>query len=151
VHHWRDWRQGLSEMRRTAPRQVIYLFEPEMIKRFWGMDYWPEAASLPFERDAIGARQVAPVLDVVAVDPVPVPFDCTDGFGAAFWGRPEAYLDPQIQRGMSWLAQLPPDVLARGAALLAADLRSGEWDRQHGQLRRLDQLDVGHRLITAGS
>ena len=36
---------------------------------------------------------------------------------------------------------------ARGAARL--DLRSGDWDRHHGHLRHLGQLDVGHRLITA--
>jgi SAM-dependent methyltransferase len=153
VHHWRDWRQGLAEMRRVAAKQVIYLFEPAMINRFWAMDggYWPEAFALPSERDAIGSREVASVLEVVKVDTVPIPIDCTDGFGAAFWGRPEAYLDPEVQRGMSWLAQLPAEVLARGAARLAADLRSGDWDRRHGHLRQLDELDVGHRLITATS
>ena len=58
------------------------------------------------------------MLDVTNVEAIPIPIDCTDGFGAAFWGRPEAYLDPHIQQGMSWLAQLPPDVLARGTARL---------------------------------
>ena len=151
IHHWRDWRQGLSEMRRVSNRQVIFLFEPALISRFWALEggYWPEAFSLPSERDAIGAEQVATVLDVTAVGAVPIPNDCTDGFGAAFWGRPEAYLDPEIQQGMSWLAQLPPESRAKGAARLETDLRSGQWDRQHGHLRQLDQLDVGYRLITA--
>jgi SAM-dependent methyltransferase len=153
VHHWRDWRQGLAEMQRVAGTQVIFLFEPAMINKFWALDggYWPEAFQLPSERDAIGVEEVSSVLDVSRVDPLSIPIDCTDGFGAAFWGRPEAYLEPQVQRGMSWLAQLTPDVLARGSARLAADLQSGEWDRRHGHLRRLDQLDVGYRLITAGS
>lgn len=153
VHHWRDWRQGLAEMARVAARQLILLFDPAMINGFWAMDrgYWPEAVSLPSERDAIGAQEVASVLEVTEVQAVPIPIDCTDGFGAAFWGRPEAYLDAQVQQGMSWLAQLPPDVLARGAARLAADLRSGEWDRRHEHLRELDELDVGYRLITARS
>ncbi|HET9075659.1 MAG TPA: class I SAM-dependent methyltransferase [Acidimicrobiales bacterium] len=153
VHHWTDWRHGLSEMRRVAARQVILLFEPGMIDRFWAMSdgYWPEAFELPSEREAIGTSQVASVLDVVGAETVPIPIDCTDGFGAAFWGRPEAYLDPRIQQGMSWLAQLPAPVRACGAARLEADLRSGEWDRRHGHLRHLDQLDVGYRLITARS
>jgi SAM-dependent methyltransferase len=151
IHHWENWRRGLAEMSRVAPRQVIYLFEPDMIHGFWAMDggYWPEALQLPSERDAIGVEEVASVLDISQVDAVPIPIDCTDGHGAAFWGRPEAYLDPQVQQGMSWLAQLPADVLARGSARLAADLQSGEWDRRHGHLRHLQQLDVGHRLITA--
>jgi SAM-dependent methyltransferase len=153
IHHWRDWRQGLAEMRRVATKQVIFLFEPAMINRFWAMNggYWPEAVSLPSERNAIGAEDVASVLDVVRVEAVPIPFDCIDGFGAAFWGRPEAYLEPQVQQGMSWLALLPPEVLARGAARLAADLSSGDWDRRHGHLRQLEELDVGYRLITAVS
>jgi SAM-dependent methyltransferase len=152
VHHWRDWRQGLAEMQRVAGTQVILLFEPAMINKFWALDggYWPEAFQLPSERDAIGVEEVSSVLDVSRVDPISIPIDCTDGFGSAFWGRPEAYLEPQVQQGMSWLAQLTPDVLARGSARLAADLQSGEWDRRHGHLRRLDQLDVGYRLITAG-
>lgn len=153
VHHWRHWRRGLAEMRRVADRQVILLSEPAMINRFWVVDggYWPEALSLPSERGAIGAQEVASVLEVTEVRTVPIPFDCTDGFGAAFWGRPEAYLDPQVQQGMSWLAQLPPGALSRGADRLAADLRSGEWDRRHGHLRELEELDVGYRLITAAS
>ena len=120
VHHWTDWRQGLSEMRRIATKQVIFLFEPAMINRFWALDgaYWPEAFQLPSERGAIGVNQVATVLDVINNEAVPAPIDCTDGFGAGYWGRPEAYLDPQIQQGMSWLAQLPTEVRARGAARL---------------------------------
>ena len=138
-------------MGRVARRQVILLFEPAMISRLWPVDggYWPEAVQLPSERDAIGVEEIASVLDIGRVDVTPIPFDCTDGFGAAFWGRPEAYLDPEVQQGMSWLAQLPRDVLARGSARLAADLQSGEWDRRHGHLRHLEKLDVGYRLITA--
>jgi hypothetical protein len=151
IHHWQNWPQGLAEMRRVATTQVILLFEPAMINRFWAMDdgYWPEPSHLPSERDAIGVKDAATVLDVIEVKPVPIPIDCTDGFGAAFWGRPECYLDPQVQQGMSWLAQLPSDVLARGSARLAADLQSGDWDHRHGHLRQLNQLDVGYRLITA--
>ena len=52
------------------------------------------------------------MLDVHDVRPVLVPADCVDGFGAAFWCRPEAYTDPAVQAGMSWLAQLPADDLA---------------------------------------
>ena len=138
-------------MQRVATTQVILLFEPVMINRFWAMNdgYWPEAFDLPSERDAIGIKEVVTVLDVTEVEPVPIPIDCTDGFGAAFWGRPEAYLDPLVQQGMSWLAQLPPDALDRGSARLLADLQSGDWDRRHGHLRQLSQLDVGYRLITA--
>ena len=79
-----------------------------------------------------------------------VPADCIDGFAACFWNRPEAYVDPDVQAGISCLAQLDPDVRARGTEHLRADLASGAWDARHGHLRTLTELDVGYRLIVAG-
>jgi hypothetical protein len=43
------------------------------------------------------------VLDVVNVEPVPIPIDCTDGFGAAFWGRPEVRLPRNNGHGLCGL------------------------------------------------
>ena len=150
VHHWADLGRGLAELRRVARRQVVLLFEYGATDRFWAIDYWPEAAELPTEQEAPGVGRLRQLLDVREVRPVPVPLDCTDGFGAAYYGRPEAYLDPGVQAGMSWLALLPDEVRARGSARLAADLRSGAWDRRLGHLRRLPELDVGYRLVIAG-
>ena len=151
LHHWQDRRRGLTEMRRVAPRQVVFLFDSAETARFWAIDYWPTALSLPSEQTPPTPDDLAEVLTVIDVQPVAIPIDCSDGFGAAFWGRPERYLDADVQQGMSWLAQLPPDVLAEGSARLAADLRSGEWDRRHGHLRDLPELDVGYRIVTAQS
>jgi len=78
-----------------------------------------------------------------------VPVDCLDGFGIAFWARPDAYLDPQIRAGMSWLALLDPADQARGVERLRADLASGEWDHRHGHLRRAPQFDGGYRIAVA--
>ncbi|MEM9565641.1 MAG: class I SAM-dependent methyltransferase [Actinomycetota bacterium] len=151
LHHWRDRQRGLAEMRRVARRQVLFLFDPVETYRFWAIDYWPTALELPSEQDLPSPTDLGEILDVVAVEVVPVPFDCTDGFGAAFWGRPEAYLEPDVQQGMSWLAQLPDEELAAGAARLRADLDSGRWDERNGHLRHLPELDVGYRLVIAGS
>jgi hypothetical protein len=52
---------------------------------------------------------------------------------------------------MSWLALLPAADRAAGTARLAADLESGAWARAHGHLRALTQLDVGYRLVIAGT
>jgi SAM-dependent methyltransferase len=149
VHHWTDLARGAAELRRVARRQVVFLFEPSVTDGFWAIDYFPEARHVPTERDAPGVDRLRELLDVREVRTVPVPLDCTDGFGAAFYGRPEAYLDPHVQAGMSWLALLPDHVRARGTARLAADLRSGGWDRRLGHLRRLPELDVGYRLLVA--
>ena len=77
----------------------------------------------------------ARALDVRRVEPVLVPADCVDGFAACYWNRPEAYVDPDVQAGISWLARLDPDVRARGTEQLRADLASGAWDARHGHLR----------------
>ena len=150
IHHWRDVGAGLRELRRVSGRQVVFYFEPLHTHGFWALDYFPEALALPSEHDAPGEQVLRRALRVQEVRTVPVPRDCTDGFGAAFWARPEAYADPRVQAGMSWLAQLPPAVRARGAAALTADLASGAWDRRHGHLRRLDEFDGGYRIAIAG-
>lgn len=150
LHHWRDLDAGLRELRRVAHRQVILFFEPLAAHSFWGLRYFPEAAELAVERNAPGEVDLRRVLAVREVREVPVPPDCLDGFGCAFWCRPEAYLDPTVQAGMSWLALLPDDVRARGTAQLRAELDSGEWERRFGALRVLPEFDGGYRLAICG-
>ena len=48
-------------------------------------------------------------------------------FGAAYWRRPQAYLDPTVRAGISMLACAGEPALAGGLRRLAADLRSGKW------------------------
>lgn len=73
----------------------------------------------------------------------------TDGFGEAYWGRPEAYLDPGVRASMSACSTLSPAEVDAGVNRLRADLASGRWDERHGHLRRQPALDTGHRLIIA--
>ncbi|HEY1457240.1 MAG TPA: SAM-dependent methyltransferase, partial [Solirubrobacteraceae bacterium] len=75
--------------------------------------------------------------------------DCQDGFMAAFWGRPEAYLDPAARMATSPWHDLPASVVDRGLGQLREDLDSGDWLRRHGDLLDRAELDVGLRLITA--
>ena len=151
VHHWSDAGQGLRELARVARRQVVLTFDADFDFEFWLVaDYFPEIHALDTSRDAHASVGIARVLAVESVEPVPVPSDCVDGFAACYWNRPEAYVDPDVQAGISCLALLDPDVLARGTAQLRADLASGAWDARHGHLRTLPELDVGYRLIVAG-
>lgn len=151
VHHWSDPAAGLEEMARVATRQVILFFEPMRTHGFWALEYFPAARALPTERDPPGERLIAAHLDLREIRPVLVPRDCTDGFGLAFWARPEAYLDPDVQAGMSWLALLAEEERAEGSARLRADLASGRWDRRYGHLRELEVFDGGYRLAIAGA
>ena len=151
VHHWNDVERGLREMRRVAARQVIFFFDPTTTIDLWLIDeYFPEVLDLPSERGAPGPDALARVLDVTRIEPVPVPADCADGFGGSFWNRPEAYLDPRVQDGMSSFAQLDPEARARGTERLRRDLESGAWDARHGELRTMPEIDLGYRLLVAG-
>ncbi len=149
IHHWTDCPTGLRELRRVARRQVVFFFEPLHTHGFWALEYFPEAIDLPSEQDAPGEAVLRQVLDVREIRSVLVPRDCVDGFGAAFWARPEAYLDPAVQAGMSWLALLPADARRRGSERLAADLTSGAWEERFGHLQRGDTYDAGYRIAIA--
>jgi SAM-dependent methyltransferase len=148
MHHWQDVGAGLAEMRRVARRQVLFYFEPAFANDAWIVaDYFPEILDLESERNAPSRPDIERYLDVVSIEPVPVPADCVDGFAGSFWSRPEAYLDPLVYEGMSSFAQMPPAVRDRGMQRLRAEIASGEWDRKYGHLRALGEFDLGYRLI----
>jgi SAM-dependent methyltransferase len=152
LHHWPDVEGGLAEMRRVARRQVIFFFDPVYSNDYWLIaDYSPDLSNISSERDAPGPDRIAAVLDVRSIAPVLVPADCTDGFGGAFWNRPDRYLDPEVQAGISSFAQLDPAAQRDLTERLRADLESGAWDERHGDLRALDACDLGYRLLIAGS
>jgi SAM-dependent methyltransferase len=150
VHHWDDRARGLRELRRVAARQVVFFFEPSWTSTIWMLaEYFPEIDRLDTERAAPDLDFFAEILDIERVEVVSVPADCEDGFGGCYWNRPEAYLDPVVQQGMSSLAQLDPEVRRRGSEHLRRDLASGAWDERHGALRDLTEIDLGYRLLVA--
>ncbi|HEX5095565.1 MAG TPA: class I SAM-dependent methyltransferase [Acidimicrobiia bacterium] len=151
MHHWSDVAAGLRELRRVARRQVLMLFEPSFADQAWIVaDYFPEMVDMETERNAPSVDDLARVLDVHHVEPVLVPGDCLDGFGGAYWNRPEEYLRPEVQAGMSCFAQMDPDVLARGMDRLRMELETGHWDAKYGALRAMSATDLGYRLVVAG-
>lgn len=151
LHHWTDLAAGLAEVRRVSRRQVFLLFDNDERPDFWLVDdYFPDLEDHPSEREAPTARMVGEHLDVQRVETVPIPADCTDGFGAAYWARPEAHLEPDVIAGVSWTSLYDEATLAERFGRLRADLESGEWDRRHGHLRGLPEKDYGYRLVVAG-
>ncbi|MGZ6792257.1 MAG: methyltransferase domain-containing protein, partial [Mycobacteriales bacterium] len=150
THHWTDPARGLDELCRVSRRQVVLTWDQAFVaERFWLLaDYLPEAA----EREAPLAA-----LDVVTaawpdarVEAVAVPWDCTDGFFAAYWRRPEAYLEPAVRAGMSSLALLDQRLVDAAVARLAADLADGTWAARYGDLLGREELDCGYRLVVRG-
>lgn len=146
VHHWTDQPQGLRELRRVARGPlVIVTYDPDF-PGFWLHDYLPELA-------ALDRAQMPPlstygaVLGPVRINPLPIPHDCRDGFLAAYWRRPAAYLDSRLRAAMSSFRMLGD--VTPALARLEADLASGAWERRHGHLLDLDSHDCGYRLVIA--
>lgn len=149
IHHWSDPASGLDEMRRVSRRQVVWFCVPLDPDMFWPMRYFPDASQLPSVVSPPGEALLREHLDIREIRTMRVPRDCVDGFGAGYWARPEAYLDPTVQAGMSWLALLTPEARRAGTVRLAADLTSGRWERHHGDLRSQDDFDGGLRIAIA--
>ena len=147
-HHWADRARGLAEMRRVARRRVVvFQFDPAFADAFWmTRDYLPT-----FLRRLRGRSltELMTPLSPVEMRPVPIPHDCADGFYAAHWRRPEAYLDPEVRAGISIFHQLPADEVADGIARLRADLESGAWAKRNADLLERDALDLGFRVVVA--
>jgi len=149
LHHWADWRCGVGEMKRVADRQVIFTIEPREVGNFWLTEaYFPEIAELDRAR-CPSVDELVEHLGECRVDHIAIPHDCSDGFLAAFWRRPQAYLDPGVRAGMSGFALLEQDVVARGVARLTCDLESGAWERRFGHITSLEALDVCYRLVVS--
>lgn len=148
IHHWADPGQGITELRRVARRVVIVAASDRLNQLWLTRDYFP--AMVRARRPEIQPGHIAALLGGnVRIVPFPVPHDCLDGFGEAFWARPEAYLDPRIRAGMSAFGLLDEAEVSPGLQQLQADLRSGIWDDRNGHLRQLAEFDCGLRLIIA--
>lgn len=149
VHHWPDREAGLAEMRRVARRRIVIVaFDPAPLRNFWMVrDYFPAIAGL--HRDRVYSLVLAAELPAAGVEPIPIPRDCSDLFFAALWARPELLLDPDVVRPM-WVWQSLSEADRRqGSERLAADLASGAWEERNGDLRELDELDLGLRIIVS--
>ncbi|GGZ20922.1 methyltransferase type 11 [Streptomyces inusitatus] len=151
VHHWTDLEAGVGELLRIGRRRVVvFTWDQAVFRRFWLLDeYLPEVAEYVDAHSVPIDRLTALLGGGTRVEEVPIPYDCTDGFGAAFWRRPEAYLDPEVRAGISMLAQTGEEVVRPGLARLAGDLASGIWHDRHAELLDRETLDVGYRLLVA--
>jgi hypothetical protein len=125
-------------------------WDPAVVGEFWLVrDYLPEI--IVRERVVPTVRDIAARLDVRQTLVLPVPHDCSDGFMGAYWRRPQAYLDADVRASISALALLEPAVILPAMARLVDDLRSGAWHEKYAHLLELSELDLGYRLIIAGS
>lgn len=150
VHQWPDLAAGLVEMRRvTRGPVVIFGGDPAHLADFWLNDYAPEVIATEERRYPAIASLVAGLGASVDVIVVEVPLDCADGLNQAYYGRPEALLDPGARRANSAWGFVGPEVEQRFVRDLTADLASGEWDRRFGHLRTQPYFDGSLRLVVS--
>ncbi|MFE9563032.1 class I SAM-dependent methyltransferase [Streptomyces sp. NPDC006487] len=151
VHHWPDPARGLAELRRVSRRQAVFTWDPAHRPELWLFEeYLPEVGEL--DRSAFTPLSVVTgALDAHTVIPFPVPHDFTDGFRAAFWRRPESYLDPVVGAACSTLARLPASVVDPALARRRVDLGAGGGRPPPADLLERESIDYGYRLVLAGA
>jgi SAM-dependent methyltransferase len=145
-HHWRDPIAGLREMRRVARRVVVFQWDNARMDEFWLVrDYLPEFLTASPSRPTLAER--ASAIDA-KMQPVPIPWDCQDGFFHSYWRRPEAYLNTGVRRGTSVWAIVGPEIERRAVRTLSGDLASGAWQERNRDLLILEEAELGARLLT---
>lgn len=144
VHHWTDKAKGLREMRRVTRGPCLVLTFDPAFHDFWLTDYLPELVTLD-EGQTPSLSDYERWMGQVEISPVLIPHDCSDGFLAAYWRRPSAYLDPRIRAAISsfWMIGDMSEPLSQ----LEQDIESGVWLDRYGHLSGLDACDCGYRLV----
>jgi SAM-dependent methyltransferase len=152
LHHWDAQRErGVRELRRVARGPVVLLtYDARISGQMWLMtDYLREVAALDRAIFPEPEQLAAWLGGDVRIEPVPIPRDTPDWMLGSYWAHPERVLDPEARAATSGFARMPDDVVQRVVRALTRDLADGSWERRHGHLRALAELDVGLRLIVA--
>ncbi|WP_445152689.1 class I SAM-dependent methyltransferase [Baekduia sp. Peel2402] len=150
IHQWNDLDAGLRELRRVTRGPIAILtFDGDALQRFWLNEYVPEVIATERVRFPAIDHVVGVLGGAVEVLDVPIPIDCTDGFGEAYYARPEAFLAEDVRAAQSGWVLTDPAAVARGVAHLADDLASGAWDERHGHLRTQPEHIGAVRLVVA--
>jgi hypothetical protein len=149
LHDWADWRIGVHELRRVArKRVVVFTYDRSFSQRFWLLrEYLPKLGRLDSARFPPIEEQRVAMGEEVHIETVPIPHDCHDGFLAAYWRRPAAYLDEATRTGIPTFHIPGAGRLLDGLDALAEDLDTGLWEERHEELLELDELDLGYRLL----
>jgi SAM-dependent methyltransferase len=150
IHHWSDVDAGVAEMIRVARRRIVILtWDHTVFRQFWLLrEYLPAAAEMDM-RLAVPIAKLVSLLGNASIQKVPIPYDCADGFGGAYWRRPHAYLDAEVRAGISMLALTAEPELREGLSRLEADLTTGAWTDRHTDLLDKTHLDLGYRLVVS--
>jgi SAM-dependent methyltransferase len=147
MHHWTDRHRAFREINRVATEKFVAItWNPDAAPFWLTRDYFPEIHEM--DQDSFpDLDELHEYFDDVQMRPLPIPSDCQDGFFAAFWKRPEAYLRREVRRAMSPFAKIRD--VSVGLQKLENDLASGAWAKNNHAILGATALDVGYVLIAA--
>ncbi|MGB0372620.1 MAG: class I SAM-dependent methyltransferase [Opitutales bacterium] len=153
VHHFHDWKMALAEASRVVGKGpiVILAFDALYESGFWLFDYFPEFQAKDREWfppvQAISEYCTEELTCIFEAHRFPLPRDLKDLFAASAWSRPEMYLDPQFQAGVSSFAVTDEGGTRSGLQALETDLKTGDWERKYRKFRSLEHFDAGYRFF----
>ena len=145
MHHWQDRNTAFEQIKRVVTeRFVAVTWNPEAEQYWLTKDYFSEI----YEID----RSIFPKFDEIRCAfpgvrfySLPIPADCVDGFTAAYWARPRAYLDEEVRNSMSTFSKI--NDVSQGLQRLRNDLDSGTWESKYGEIASRSSLDVGYTIV----
>ena len=146
MHHWNNRQKAFAEIKRvTRDRFIAVTWDPDS-EPFWlTRDYFPEIHNI--------GKNIFPKLsefkdtfENVQVSVLNIPANCVDGFLAAFWKRPEAYLDELVRENIGIFSKIKNS--REGLTKLKNDIHSGKWQSRNNELSKAEFFDAGYRLIT---
>ena len=150
VHQWSDLGAGLRELRRVTRGPVVVMTtDAPALSGWWLNDYAPEVIAAEQKRCLPVTTIAAGLGGETDIITVPIPFDCTDGFTEAFYGRPERLLDTAVRRAQSSWSFAGPGVEERFVEHLSSDLASGRWEERYGHLRAQPTFAGSLRLVVS--
>ena len=91
--------------------------------------------------------EIEAYFDKVSIEPLLIPDDCMDGFLAAYWKRPSAYLEQSVRNSISSFAKLEDP--NPGLAILKSDLDRGIWESKNASILEQSSIDAGYVIISA--
>lgn len=147
MHHWKNRELAFKEINRVATDKFVAVsWNPES-KPFWlTRDYFPEMIEV--DRQIFpSVRELETNFDNVEVCPLLIPEDCIDGFLAAYWKRPSAYLNKAVRQSISSFSKL--DNINTGLEKLEFDLETGSWHKTNRSILNKTTLDTGYIIISA--
>ena len=147
MHHWENRELAFNEINRVATDKFVAITWDPRSDPFWlTRDYFPTI----YEMD----KHIFPVIDELnehfddlEVRALHIPSECQDGFLAAFWRRPEAYLSSRVRQSISAFSRV--ENLSQGLRKLEHDLVSGAWEERNHAILSSSSIDVGYRVISA--